>query len=234
MGEWHDYQCQVADFFRGLGLEVAVDESLSGVRTSHDIDVVVRSSHVGFAVTWIVECKQWRRPVTKLHVLALREIVQDLGADRGFLMAEGGFQRGAHESAFMTNVTLTSLADLTTTVGSELAIARVREFQLRLESLRLRYWSIDKETRIHLGLRPEVGQWGYSMRHRLDMVERALRDAVRGQFPLTPDPVFGGQELGLQAIDAAALSAEIEGELRDLEDRIEGAERQLAADDDNS
>ncbi len=41
-------------------------------------DVVVRSKHVGFEILWLVECKHWKSPVTKLHVLGLREIVNDL------------------------------------------------------------------------------------------------------------------------------------------------------------
>jgi hypothetical protein len=35
-------------------------------------------------IVWIVECKHWKTAVSKLHVLDLREIVSDIGADRGF------------------------------------------------------------------------------------------------------------------------------------------------------
>ena len=81
--DWQIYQNEVATFFRSLGLIAETDLTLQGVRTTHAVDVVVRSQHVGFTITWIVECKHWKRRVTKLHVLALREIVADLGADRG-------------------------------------------------------------------------------------------------------------------------------------------------------
>src|SRR5688572_5826143 len=104
MKAWKEYQEAAALYFRSLGLEAATDVAVRGVRTSHDIDVLVKSHHVGFDITWIVECKNWKTPISKLHVLALREIVSDLGADRGILLSESGFQSGAREAANLTNV----------------------------------------------------------------------------------------------------------------------------------
>jgi hypothetical protein len=48
MSAWRDYQEKVAAHFRSLGLNPETDVTLQGVRTTHDIDVVVRISHVGF------------------------------------------------------------------------------------------------------------------------------------------------------------------------------------------
>ena len=61
---WQEYQEEVSAFFRSLGLDATTNHSVQGVRTSHDIDVYVRSHHVGFDVVWIVECKHWSTPVT--------------------------------------------------------------------------------------------------------------------------------------------------------------------------
>lgn len=90
--DWQNYQEQAAAFFRSLGMDAKTDVTVQGIRTTHDVDVLVKSRHVGFDVTWIVECKCWQNPVNKLHVLALREIVADTGADRGILLSERGFQ----------------------------------------------------------------------------------------------------------------------------------------------
>ena len=84
---WNDYQEEVAAFFRSLGLEAQTNVTLKGVRTKHDVDVLVKSHHAGFDITWVVECKFWNSKVSKLHVLALREIVTDVGVDRGILLA---------------------------------------------------------------------------------------------------------------------------------------------------
>jgi hypothetical protein len=112
MTAWHDYQERAADFFRDLGMDANVDESVEGVRGQHDVDVVVRASRAGIQQLWIIECKWWRRSVSKVHVSALAHIVQDVGADRGIMLSEKGFQAGAIRLASSSNITLTSLADL--------------------------------------------------------------------------------------------------------------------------
>jgi hypothetical protein len=118
--DWKDYQEEAAALFRSMGLDATTDVTLQGVRTRHDIDVVVKSHHAGFDVTWLVECKHWKAPVSKLHVLALREIVSDLGADRGILLCEAGFQSGAIEAANLTNVQVTSLERVRATAGGDI------------------------------------------------------------------------------------------------------------------
>jgi len=55
-----------------------------------------------------VAAERWPRAVTKLQVPALREIVSDLGAHRGILLDEPGFQSGALKAAPLTNVQLAS------------------------------------------------------------------------------------------------------------------------------
>lgn len=45
--DWQNHETEVAAFFRSLGLIADTDLTLQGIRTTHDIDVVVRSQHVG-------------------------------------------------------------------------------------------------------------------------------------------------------------------------------------------
>lgn len=115
---WRDYQEEAASFFRSLGLDATADASVQGVRTTHDVDVLVKAQYVGFEVIWIVECKHWKSRVSKLHVMALREIVSDIGADRGILLSESGFQIGALEAASLTNVQLQRPTDFVGAVQS--------------------------------------------------------------------------------------------------------------------
>lgn len=112
MAAWRDYQERAAYYFF-LGMDVTIDERVIGARGDHDVDVVVRQSRAGIAQMWVVECKLWRRRVSKLHVAALASIVQDVGADRGILLSETGFQSGAIRLASFSNITLTSLNSLT-------------------------------------------------------------------------------------------------------------------------
>jgi hypothetical protein len=187
---WRAYQERVATFFRSLGLEATADLTVEGIRTTHAIDVFVKSFHVGFDVVWIVECKHWAKKITKLHVLALRQIVTDVGADRGILLSERGFQSGAVEAATLTNVRVTSLADLRGTASADIMAMRLRELYDRVESCKKRYWDIPKHVRIDCGLRPEVGAGGYSGNQVIDFAKDVITKALRGVYPVEVDHVY--------------------------------------------
>ena len=129
---WHEYQEEAAAFFRSLGLIAKIDEKVSGVRGDHDVDVVVRSARAGIKQLWLVECKHWERPVDKLHVSALAEIVRDVGADRGLLLSESGFQAGAVRMAKSSNITLSSISDLNENSEDERTELGLNEARKRL------------------------------------------------------------------------------------------------------
>jgi restriction system protein len=185
--DWKDYQQEAAEFFRSLGLDAQTDVRVEGVRTTHDVDVIVRSRHAGFAATWIVECKHWNTKVSKLHVLALREIVNDYGADRGILLSETGFQSGAIEAASLTNVLVTSLAEVRVKAEHDVIAMRLRDLYDRIEACRERYWEIPKQIRIEHGLRPEVCDIGYSGNVVITAVEELLVKGFRGKYPFIAD-----------------------------------------------
>ena len=177
-------------------MDAVTDESLAGTRTSHDIDVVVRSTHVGFSLLWVIECKHWKTKVTKLHVLGLRTIVTDVGADRGLLLAERGFQAGAQEAAQLTNVQLTSLEELRGVAAHDIGAASVRALLDRVEQCRRTYWEFGKVDRIKYGLRPEPGAVGDSTTGSLKVMEAALHQAILGRLP----PTFSEPALALAAM----------------------------------
>lgn len=185
---WREYQEEAAKFFRSLGLDASTNISITGVRTNHDVDVLVRSHHAGFDVMWLVECKLWKTPVSKLHVLALREIVADTGADRGILLSESGFQSGALEASNLTNVRLTSLAGMRTSASGDFIAMQLRDLFDRNERCRERYWNIPKPLRIEHGLRPDMS--GYSARNVMDYVADVLVRAFRGDFPFECETVL--------------------------------------------
>ena len=219
---WKEYQEEAAQFFRNLGLDAQTDVTVQGVRTTHDIDVLVKSHHLGFDVMWVVECKHWATKVSKLHVLGLREIVADLGADRGILLAENGYQSGAIEAANLTNVHLTSLLDAQKHASSDIAAMRLRELYDRIEICRERYWDIPKDKRIESGLRQEVGFPGYSGFHVFQIVDDVLPKAFRGAFPI--DTPVAAQLLGKsfpsQLATPDELLREISPLITDIEERL--------------
>lgn len=189
--DWNEYQEEAAALFRAMGLDAATNVTVQGVRTTHDIDVLVKSHHAGFQVQWLVECKHWKSPVSKLHVLGLREIVADTGSDRGILLCEAGFQSGAVEAATLTNVQVTSLENVRATAGRDISAMRLRELFERMLVCRERYWNIPKQVRIDKGLRQDVGESGYSGAQVLETCEDLLNRAFRGVYPFSPTTVRG-------------------------------------------
>jgi len=190
MKDWEKYQENTAEYFRSLGLDARTDVSVKGVRTSHDVDVYVTSHFDGFDVIWIVECKHWQKPVNKLHVLALREIVTDIGADRGILLSESGFQSGAFEAAQMTNVQLASLTELKINSSNMIYSMRLRELLDRVLLCKDRYWNMPKSTRIKNGLRSAYGEHDYSGDNIIKFCSEALSRSFKNEYPLrSEDPL---------------------------------------------
>jgi hypothetical protein len=109
---WHDYQEDEAEFFRELGCDAEVDAQIKGARASHKVDVWVTFRRFGLEQKWVIECKQYNRPIPKEKVLALKGVVDDIGADRGLLIAESGFQPSAANASLSTNISLLTLVKL--------------------------------------------------------------------------------------------------------------------------
>ncbi|MGV9948803.1 restriction endonuclease [Rhodococcus aetherivorans] len=188
MPAWKDYQEEVAAFFRDLGMDAQTDVTVIGARTSHDVDVLVESKHSGIEIRWLVECKAWNSRVPKEKVLALRSIVDDTGTDRGFIMAESGYQKGALEAALLSNVMLTSLGDLQERLRFEISMTQLRKLSDRLDECRDRYWNLDKPVRVAHKLKPEIPDiTGYHGALIIYGLEAILNFASRRGFPMIYD-----------------------------------------------
>lgn len=121
---WRDYQNAVAGAFRDLGCSAEVDATVHGARGPQKIDVYVTFQKFGHECRWLIECKLWCTPVPKDFVHTLYSKVQNVGADRGLIFSESGFQSGAGVAAQHTNILLQdSLEEFTKT--AELHLNRI-------------------------------------------------------------------------------------------------------------
>src|ERR1700723_1013967 len=130
--DWKEYQEEAALFFRSLGCEATVDAFVQGARASHKVDVWVCFDRFGLKIVWVFECKFWKRAIGKEKVMALKAIVDDIGADRGVILSERGFQSGAMRAAMKTNVILTSLVDLRRTADAEILSFLITRLEIKL------------------------------------------------------------------------------------------------------
>lgn len=230
MVRWQAYQEEAAALFRSLGLEATTDERLDGVRGAHDVDVVVRSRRAGLEQFWVVECKWRRRRVEKLHVTALAEIVRDVGADRGVLLSEVGFQAGAVRMAYKSSVTLTSLVELREEAAEELLTLRMGECRLCLAHLRERLGAVGRvqrhgPTAMSVSYRAAPGRWDTVKLHAaVSIAEEGLRRAEMGRWPapyawdFASDDLHCAPDLGSFIDGITAALGELEAELAAFEE----------------
>jgi len=229
VARWREYQEEAAALFRSLGLEATTDERLDGVRGAHDVDVVVRSRRAGLELFWVVECKWRRRRVEKLHVTALAEIVRAVGADRGVLLSEVGFQAGAVRMAHRSNVTLTSVAELREEAAEELLTLRLGESRLRLAQMRERLGAVgsiqrDEPGALSVSYRVAPGRWDPTkLAAAVSIAEEGLRRAEMGRWPapyawdFASDDTHRADDLASFIVGLTTALGEFEAELAAFE-----------------
>lgn len=136
----------------------------------------------------------------------LSQIAADIGADRGFLLSESGFQSGAVLAAQNTNVTLTSLPDLRENTQAELT-------RIVLAQIAQRVYVLEKIAQRHF--HPGIYRRGDGLGTRLlELLARlftlktiALPSAQAGDFPVQ---LFDGVCFEDQPTFLAAAKAELE------------------------
>jgi Restriction endonuclease len=162
---WKQYQEETAALFRALGCEAEVDAKVAGARAVHNIDVWVKFKRFGLEAKWVIECKYWNSPVPKEKVLALRSVIDDVGADKGILISTAGFQSGAVRASEKTNITLTSLGDLNDTVQEDLVSSVIHSLETKSIELQhaLRDLYVSEGTGAHSISRPRPGVDGIAV-----------------------------------------------------------------------
>ena len=147
------------------------------MRGSHKVDVFVTGVVHGIPFRWVVECKYWKTNIPKEKVLALYAIVQDVGADRGFLLSETGFQSGAIRASKSTNITLSSLEHLKLEAKGTLTQSAVTNLLIRREQIHKRLWRLHKATGEH---------WSEFMMpmSQISILDLALDEGIDGNFPV--------------------------------------------------
>ncbi|WP_206606032.1 restriction endonuclease [Steroidobacter cummioxidans] len=180
--QWKEYQQRSADFFRRLGLTATIESAVEGVRAVHSVDVLVQGKYQGIEFRWIVECKAWASNVPKEKVMALAAIVQDVGADRGFLLSETGFQSGAVRAATKTNITLASLADLNEATHEHLIDAAIGGVNWRRFKAYNRLRDIKEQRYEDEYFPPMTRHFG-----ALAVLELMLQDAASNKYPIIYD-----------------------------------------------
>ena len=185
---WYKFQEEIKEHFEALGAVAETNVSLSGVRGTHDIDVLVKPKFLGREILWIIEAKNWSSNIPKEKALALLSIVQDVGADRGFLISNGGFQSGAYDSSNNTNITLVNFDEFKESTKEFINVEVIRHYEERFKILKARYWSHPKEIRKDYDLRHDHGyESPFSGIKLLSVIENVFKGVKERNYPIDTD-----------------------------------------------
>ena len=226
---WYEFQENIKEHFNSLGADAETNVRIQGVRTCHDIDIFVKTRFLGENITWIVEAKYWKSKVTKAQVLTLRSIVDDIGADRGFIISVAGFQSGAFEAANNTNVKLKTFDELKIDTKGLIETEILKTYYKRLLLLEDRYWSHSKRLRIEYGLRHEIMDFSmqFTGQQLLITARTAIMAAEERKYPIQLESFLKEQKGEKIAHNFQQLSMWLNLNLNHFEEKLLMAEWEM-------
>ncbi len=104
---WQELQEFVAQILNDCGYQTETEKTIETVRGKVEIDVYAEKT-TGFQSRVLCECKYWEGNIPQTVIHSFRTVVGDYGASQGFVISKNGFQKGAYEAVFRSNVSLLS------------------------------------------------------------------------------------------------------------------------------
>ncbi|RZJ56022.1 MAG: restriction endonuclease [Flavobacterium sp.] len=199
---WYVFQEEIKDLFYKLGCDAKTNVTIEGIRTTHDVDIFVQSKFLGQNLRWILEAKHWSRRVSKIHVMALRQIVEDVGVDKGFIISQKGFQKGAVEAAKKTNILLLTFDELKAVSAGIFHHDILRSYFRRLNYITLRYYSHTKNIRIKYGLRQDAHVFNgeFDAFFIMSTISSCLNSGLQNDYPIEVN-TFLNEKYGESVVD---------------------------------
>ncbi|MFC2019313.1 restriction endonuclease [Chloroflexota bacterium] len=194
---WRDYQENAAKLFTQLGCNTEIDATVQGARAHHNIDVWVTFNRFGLEHKWVIECKLYNRRIPKEKVLVLQGVVNDVGADRGILIAESGYQYGAYDAAQSTNIDLLTLDELRERAKMDLLSNIFYKLEektiLLIELIHKLFWPEPEPW--YSTPRPGVDEDGmWTQVGKLAMLKRNMEQVRLSRFPVVVGATYTPQE----------------------------------------
>lgn len=104
--DWRELQSEVARILAECGMQADLEKTVLLARGTAEVDVVAVESVNGRKNIIYCECKFWKNPIPKNVIHGFRTVVEDGGANAGYVITSSGFQSGARIAAGLTNVRL--------------------------------------------------------------------------------------------------------------------------------
>lgn len=103
---WQALQIEVGRILNECGFDVEVEKKTPAVRGAVELDVYAEETVRGRKYAIACECKYWKSRIPQNVVHGFRTVVQDIGANIGYIISMEGFQSGAVSASDLTNLKL--------------------------------------------------------------------------------------------------------------------------------
>lgn len=136
---WQDLETAVADILNECGMNAERQVRVKLPRGAANVDVLADEIVEGIRYRTICECKNWRTNVHQHVVHAFRTVMQESGANRGYIISRKGFQKGALEAAHATNVELVTWAQFQEIYFGKWIARRCRDIEATITGFHVYY-----------------------------------------------------------------------------------------------
>ena len=103
---WQTLQTEVGRILSECGFTVEVERKVQSARGTVAIDVYAEETVRGRKYAIACECKHWKSRIPQTVVHGFRTVVQEIGANIGYIVSMEGFQSGAVAAGDLTNLKL--------------------------------------------------------------------------------------------------------------------------------
>lgn len=103
---WKDLQNKVGNILKECGFAVEIEKTVATARGEAELDVYAEEIVKGRKYSIICECKHWHSNIPQTVIHSFRSVVNDTGANIGYIVALKGFQSGSFKATDYTNIEL--------------------------------------------------------------------------------------------------------------------------------
>ncbi len=104
---WQDLQEKVCLILNQVGFESSSNKILKTPRGQIEIDVYAVDPFSIDRIIYVIECKNWETKIPQTVIHSFATVMQETGANVGYIISKSGFQKGANE--FITNTSIVNL-----------------------------------------------------------------------------------------------------------------------------
>lgn len=108
---WKSLQDEVATILKECNFNVETEKVISSIRSNIEIDVFAKEEIEGREYSILCECKYWDTNIPQHVIHSFRTVLNDIGANIGYIISKKSFQKAAYDAVKSTNIKLCSYSD---------------------------------------------------------------------------------------------------------------------------